>query len=553
MNIRTFSKKYLVKYKLTILGTFLLALIVWTSNIGITYITGQYIDSLISNISIKSIYTFSIILFVLSLLRILIGFLNNILFSKLQVNMAFNVNFDILQHVKKLPIKFFKNIDSVYLNQRINSDSNTIVNFLISLFTQLMIQIICSLIVLSILFTKNLTFTFIIIVSLPIYLILYFIFDKKLYKTNLIFKEKQNSLFSSMHKQLKSISYIKLNSLFDSLDNELLKGYPKFFNALINYIKCSYCFESIESVISSLFNIILFFYGGILIYNKKLTIGDFIIIKSYYEILLQSVIYFTGILKSYPDAKVSYNRIFEILDTKLESNGDIRLNDIDSIELKNIAIEFDGRNIINNFNYMFEKGNVYLIKGNNGSGKSTLVKLLLGLYIEEFKGDVIYNNTNIKDIDMYYVRQKLISIMDQEPLLLHSDFYKNITQNLNEVDNKTSELIDNMINDINLKLNKNNESGTILNSNNDFSGGEKQKIALIRAIAKDPDIIVMDEPTSALDRETTNFLIEKIKTLKKNKIILIVSHDEKLNCLADKVIHIEIQDKIESINMNYSP
>ncbi|HFL2404840.1 TPA: ATP-binding cassette domain-containing protein [Clostridioides difficile] len=553
MNIRTFSKKYLVKYKLTILGTFLLALIVWTSNIGITYITGQYIDSLISNISIKSIYNFSIILFVLSLLRILIGFLNNILFSKLQVNMAFNVNFDILQHVKKLPIKFFKNIDSVYLNQRINSDSNTIVNFLISLFTQLMIQIICSLIVLSILFTKNLIFTFIIIVSLPIYLILYFIFDKKLYKTNLIFKEKQNSLFSSMHKQLKSISYIKLNSLFDSLDNELLKGYPKFFNALINYIKCSYCFESIESVISSLFNIILFFYGGILIYNKKLTIGDFIIIKSYYEILLQSVIYFTGVLKSYPDAKVSYNRIFEILDTKLESNGDIRLNDIDSIELKNIAIEFDGRNIINNFNYVFEKGNVYLIKGNNGSGKSTLVKLLLGLYIEEFKGDVIYNNTNIKDIDMYYVRQKLISIMDQEPLLLHSDFYKNITQNLNEVDNKTSELIDNMINDINLKLNKNNESGTILNSNNDFSGGEKQKIALIRAIAKDPDIIVMDEPTSALDRETTNFLIEKIKTLKKNKIILIVSHDEKLNCLADKVIHIEIQDKIESINMNYSP
>ncbi|HFL3197826.1 TPA: ATP-binding cassette domain-containing protein, partial [Clostridioides difficile] len=304
-----------------------------------------------------------------------------------------------------------------------NSDSNTIVNFLISLFTQLMIQIICSLIVLSILFTKNLIFTFIIIVSLPIYLILYFIFDKKLYKTNLIFKEKQNSLFSSMHKQLKSISYIKLNSLFDSLDNELLKGYPKFFNALINYIKCSYCFESIESVISSLFNIILFFYGGILIYNKKLTIGDFIIIKSYYEILLQSVIYFTGVLKSYPDAKVSYNRIFEILDTKLESNGDIRLNDIDSIELKNIAIEFDGRNIINNFNYVFEKGNVYLIKGNNGSGKSTLVKLLLGLYIEEFKGDVIYNNTNIKDIDMYYVRQKLISIMDQEPLLLHSDFY----------------------------------------------------------------------------------------------------------------------------------
>lgn len=71
-----------------------------------------------------------------------------------------------------------------------------------------------------------------------------------------------------MHKQLANIPYIKLNSLFNSLDKELLNQYPRFFYSLKKYIRCSYYFGSIGSVISSIFNVILFLYGGILIYRK---------------------------------------------------------------------------------------------------------------------------------------------------------------------------------------------------------------------------------------------------------------------------------------------
>lgn len=172
MNIKSFSKKYLYKYKFTILITFFFCLIKWGINISTTYITGKYVDILISNISIKIIYTFSIVFFILSVFNIIIGYISNIILSKLQVNMVFDINFDTLQYVKKLPIKFFKNIDSVYLNQRINADSNTIVNFLISLCNELTIQIISSIIVFGILLKKNLVFTVIILISLPIYLLL---------------------------------------------------------------------------------------------------------------------------------------------------------------------------------------------------------------------------------------------------------------------------------------------------------------------------------------------------------------------------------------------
>lgn len=267
--------------------------------------------------------------------------------------------------------------------------------------------------------------------------------------------------------------------------------------------------------------------------------GDFIIIKSYYDLLLQTTITLTDILKSYPDAKVSYDRVFEILKTDTENNGHTILDEINSIELKNVTLNFDGRNIINNLSYKFQKGKMYLIKGNNGTGKSTLVKMILGLYIDEFDGEITYNDINIKDIDLYYIREKRISFMDQEPLLLHSDFYKNITQNLDIIDKDQYRHINTLINAINLKLDREKGTGKILTSNKDFSGGEKQKISFIRSIIKRPTVMVMDEPTSALDYRTTKFIIDKIKEIKKDKIILIVSHDERLNCLADEIIKLE--------------
>lgn len=533
MNILSFSKKYLYKYKYTLLITVSFCIFKWIVNICSTYATGTYLDILITDISKSKIYIFSAIIFLFSLFNIIIGYISNILIAKLQVNMVFDINLDILKYVKKLPIKFFKNIDSVYLNQRINSDSNTIVNFLISIFSQLFVQLIISLVVVFILFDKSIIFSIVILFSLPIYIILYLIFEKQIYITNLNYKEEQNILFSSMHKQLSNIHFIKLNSLFSILDSELIEQYPKFYTALKKSIKSSYCFGSIGNIISNIFNVFLFLYGGISIYYNKFSVGDFIIIKNYYDLLLQTTINFTSILKSYPDAKVSYDRVFEILETNLETNGNIKLDNINSIELKNVSIKFDNKIILGNLNYKFEKGNVYLIKGNNGVGKSTMLKVILGLYIDDFKGEINYNGFNIKDLNLYDIREEQISFLDQEPLLLHSDLYKNIT-NI-EIDNKKESEITSLIKEFNLKEKVNDD---IKSSSKNLSGGEKQKISLIRCILKNPDVIIMDEPTSALDLHTISILFDKIKAIKSNKIIIIVSHDKKLDTIADKLIYL---------------
>jgi ABC-type bacteriocin/lantibiotic exporter with double-glycine peptidase domain len=538
-----FLRKHLYKYKYLLGFSLLLYLTLMLIELGTTYLTGNYIDLLISNKSIKTIYTFTAILLIIGLSGIIFGNLNTFISSKLQANMVFDINFELIQHVKKLPIKFFRNIDSVYLNQRINGDSNTVVNFIISIIVQATTKIVTFIVVLYILKEKNSLLSIMILVSIPIYILIYILFEKKLYNSALNFKEEQNLLFSKMNKQLTNVSFIKLNSLFLNLDKELLNSYPPFLRSLYKYIKSNYYFTSIASIISNIFNVILFLYGGIAIYNNKMTVGDFIIIQSYYFILLESISYLTTILKSYPEVKVSYNRLLEILNTKVEQNGVNILDNISSINVKNISFQFDDKPIIKGFNYVFESGNVYIIKGENGIGKSTLTKLILGLYIGEFDGEILYNNYSIKDIDLYDCRKRLISIIDQEPLLVNSDFNKNLTQNIENVD---KELMENLIETFNLNhlaSDKNNES----NSQRDFSGGEKQKISIIRALLKNPNVIIMDEPTSALDINSTNILIDIISKLKNtNKIIIIISHDKRLDSICDYTLQMsEISTDLE--------
>lgn len=543
MNKNQLLKNYLYKYKYKLMILVLLNLILLGINLVNTFITSKYLDLLVYKTSIETIYLFTFILFILGISGILIGNINNYISTKTQANMVFDINFEVLKYVKKVPIKFFNNIDSVYLNQRINADSNTLVNFLSSITIHLIPQIIIFIVSIWILKDKNMTVSIVILSSIPLYLILYSLFEKFLYKATLDYKEKQNEFFANMNKHLNNISFIKLNVLFDKLDEDLLDSYPMFLKSLIKYIRCNYCFSSIGSMLDNIFNVFLFLYGGIEILKGKITIGDFIFIKSYYLMLLGTVANMTSILKSYPEALVCFNRIIEILKTNQEDNGEETLNHISNIKLRNLSLKLNQSKILDNINFEFHKGKVYLLKGYNGAGKSSLVKSILGLYINDFDGDIIYNNLNIKNINLYNLRKTKVAILDQEPLLIYSDILKNLTHDVKNFDiNKLEQLIEDF--DLTYLYKKEKEVNDLRN----ISGGEKQKISLIRTFIRDADVIIMDEPTSALDIKSIEILKSKIEEIREEKIIIIISHDEKLNEIADIVIKIENKKIINEIN-----
>lgn len=532
MQIIRFCKKYLLKFKYHIFCLLGINIILMGVKVFNTYLIGNYIDLLVSNSNIYSIYKYTGLVLIIHLINIILSNVNTYYSSKLQTNIVFEINASILKHIKKLPLKFFNNMDTVYLNQRINGDCNIIVSFTFSIILDFITKVLTFCVVIVLLIKESLFISIISLITIPIYIGLYLRFRNKLYDTNYECKEEQGKFFSYMHDQLTNVKFIKTNALFEKLDKDLLDRYPTFLSAILKNLKLNCVFSSLGVFIQNFFDVFLYLYAGIQILKGNMTIGSFIIIKNYYTMILESVSNIIEAIKIYPDTLVSHNRIMDILNVPKESNGASIIKSINSIELKDVTFSYNGKNILEHFSYIFNKSNVYLIRGYNGVGKSTLINILLGLYIDDYRGSIYYNGKDIRFIDLYDVRKKIVGVLEQEPILLNMSLRDNLVSNLETVQNDTIYFWINKLNMIELQDRLDKENDCYIK----VSGGEKQKIALTRMFLKDADVVIMDEPTSALDVSSTKILVDVIKEIKKDKIILLISHDKSLNCCADYIL-----------------
>jgi ATP-binding cassette subfamily C protein len=196
---------------------------------------------------------------------------------------------------------------------------------------------------------------------------------------------------------------------------------------------------------------------------------------------------------------------------------------------------FYGKDIIlKNINYKFSKGNIYILKGENGTGKSSLINAIIGIR-KNYKGKILLNNINVENLNMYYLRKNTIKVVEQEPFILEETI-ENILKS-----NSYSEMFFNTLNFLNLNelvkkiKTTNNIQNVILN----LSGGQKQKLSISIALANSPSLLVLDEPTSALDTDSVSKLKELLANNIKNKIIIIICHNDKFDDISTEIIHLD--------------
>lgn len=196
--------------------------------------------------------------------------------------------------------------------------------------------------------------------------------------------------------------------------------------------------------------------------------------------------------------------------------------------------DFKFKDILDIPSLVFYKG-ITSIVGKSGSGKTTLM-LALNKMITPTSGDVYYYGENIKAMDAVKLRRKVV-MLGQQPIIFPGDVRDNLNQGLKFAkkdladDKKLRELLDYV------ELDKDLEDDP-----SDFSGGEKQRIAIARVIAMEPDVYLLDEPSAALDNKLAKNTIEKISQIakEKDKTIIMVTHsDEIAKNISDKIVIID--------------
>lgn len=211
-------------------------------------------------------------------------------------------------------------------------------------------------------------------------------------------------------------------------------------------------------------------------------------------------------------------------------------DDIFPISMVNVTLNIDNKQLIYNVNININNDGLTVLMGSNGSGKTLMLKLLHGLIVPS-TGYILWNNQKLN----YKIKLQQ-SMVFQTPVLLKRSVADNISFVLNRK-MRSKYQIDDVLERVHLLEFKNRAAGLL-------SAGEKQRLALGRALATEPKLLFLDEPTSNLDPATTKFVEDTVKKVSKNKTkVIFVTHDiHQAKRIADDIIFIDKGIVIEHTN-----
>lgn len=302
--------------------------------------------------------------------------------------------------------------------------------------------------------------------------------------------------------------------------------------------------------------LVIYFIGAYLIKDALMAdkiglFGDMVVFSSYAMQIIMSFLMLAMIFMILPRAQVSASRINEVLDTRLSViDGNVtNKNEVGTVEFRNVSFKYPDAEeyVLRNISFKANKGDTVAFIGSTGSGKSTLVNLIVRFY-DVTGGEILIDGVNIKDYKLEYL-YKLIGYVPQRAVLFNETVNSNIRygEAMEEIsDKKIVEAArvaqaDEFIS----KMDDGYESH-IAQGGTNVSGGQKQRLAIARAIAKNPEIYIFDDSFSALDYKTDAVLRSELKKYTKDATSLIVAQRIGTIMNADKII---VLDNGESVGV----
>lgn len=499
-------------------------------------INGRFIDLLLSSSTLHILYIYVVFSAIFALVNIGISFFVQRLFAVLQSKIAYELNREVISHINDLSLSYVHKYDPVYLSQIINGDANTISSYAMTVIQEVIINSV-KLIAPFFFFAKTgIAIPVCLLLLVSVYFFVFRLFKERLYNANKELSEKKSLFFSIL---CEPISYAKFYKVWDIIEHGLMKLDNMFHDLLktsLNVQKLNWKFASADKLVSTVAQTTVFFVGGALVINGHLTIGNFTILLSFFNLYIGAVKYFYSLGGSYQGVLVSQGRLQEHLSHVSNERGTKVLSEIDSIEISDVVFRYGTQSLpIRYDDIVFNKGKIYAVRGENGAGKTTLASLMLGLYADEYAGRISINGEDISDLNLKHVRKNKIAYVDQEVVLLNDSILNNIL-----LGTKTKSIEDVQRLNSKLKFFSNEDFSRMVCIQNDqpikLSGGEQQKISILRALIKEPDLLVLDEPSNSLDRETTRRLLDYLSDQKKHRITVIITHTDEVARICDETI-----------------
>ncbi|MCG8387498.1 MAG: peptidase domain-containing ABC transporter [Cytophagales bacterium] len=493
----------------------------------------------------------SIIMLSLLFLQIFIGVTKSIFTLKTGQLIDARLILGYYKHLLKLPQRFFDTMRIGEIISRIN-DAVKIRAFINDVMIDLIVNVFTVVFAFALMFIYYWKLALVMLGVVPLYLLIYLVTNRLNKGTQRKLMESAADLESQLVESLDSIHTIKSFGL-ETFAN--LKTETRFVKLLRNVYgsgRNAIFASSSSEFVSRLFTILLLWVGSYFVIDQAITPGELL---SFYAL----VGYFTGPVislveanKTIQDALIASDRLFELMDLEKEQDDHkVKLaeSQLGDITLKNVSFRYGSRaHVFEDFSITFPKGKVSAIVGESGSGKSTIAAILQKMYPVE-QGHVSIGELNLEHIDLASLRQ-VIRVVPQKIDLFAGNVVENIAVGEFNPDMERIIGICKQLDILAFVENLSHGFNTYLGENGaTLSGGQKQKIAIARALYKQPEVLVLDEATSALDATSESHVHRAIDSLVRDrKTVILIAHRLGTVRLADNIFVLESGKLVEEGN-----
>lgn len=518
--------RILLQNKTTCSILFVLSALFTIMNLGSIFFYKILIDEIIPRGLLRELNSAAIFFAAVALVKVVLWILRVYITLYLNKNLGITISMEFYKHVLKMPMRFFetRKIGDIVARFR---DASFIQEILTKLAVTCLVDVFSIIGAAIILFTINKILFAVAVIIEAIYLLWGIIAYKSLEYANQNQMENESKMTSKLIESLSCIETIKLCNGIGEVSKKVYEKYEQYLESFIRIGKIENLLYGIKIFVDSTGEITILTLGGIGVILNVISIGDLITFNIVLSYLIEPLKRIVDLQPEYQKALIAARRLKEIVDLEIEKevNNEKKIELDYDIRFENVDFRYGINDLaVSNVSLNISKGNTVAIVGESGSGKTTLAKLLVKFYEIE-NGHIYLGDKDIKELNAKIVRNN-IAYVSQEIQLLSESVYSNLVMGLDDL--ITLEDIEKFA-----KITRAHEFimsmplgyNTILEENgSNLSTGQKQRIALTRALLRRPKVIVLDETTSNLDSAMEYEIIRDITAMDERMTLVLISH-----------------------------
>ena len=503
------------------------------------YISKLLIDDALLKRNLRMLLIVSGLMFGVTVLSFALNILSSYTYVRVSAAVLFDMRLALYRHLQVLSPRFWARTKLGDVISRINNDIAEVQRVSADSLLSVLSNVVFLVGSIGIMITLSPRLFLVSVAAVPVSLWALKHYQRRLAERVRAVRERSSDIGSFLLETLLGIRLV-VSSQAESREVERFRAHNQsFLDALLRMQLTSFLSGAVPGTVLTLSTAAIFLYGGKLVIDGTITTGALVAIMAYHMRLLAPVQNMMSLYTNLVSGGVALSRVWELFDTKPEISdrpGSKPLENVrGDIEFDHVSFTYGGDAVLNSLSFRVQAGSICAILGPSGAGKSTLADLLIRFYDPD-AGAIRIDGRDLRDLPLAELRH-LIMLVDQSPYLFQASVRENIAYaRPDATDAEITEAAHAAcIHERILALPKGYDT-VIAERGQTLSAGERQRIALARALLANPKILVLDEPTSALDEANERAIAETLVRVADGRTAILITHRPSLARIAHQTV-----------------